>query len=67
MDYSNHLRLIVLGKTGNGKSSFLNSLLGGIISKSTPDLDKLASKQMELVLMEKKILLIDTPGSRKVY
>ena len=64
-DYSNYLRLVVLGKTGNGKSSTVNSLCGQKIFNvsSSPDSITEYCEAVTFELFNRKILLVDTPGS----
>ena len=63
-DYSNHLRLVVIGKTGNGKSSTANSLINRKLLKYGPSGSYVTEKceAVEFELENKKILLVDTPG-----
>ena len=63
-DYSNHLRLVILGKTGNGKSSTGNSLAGRKLLKSGASGAYVTEvcQAIEFELSGKKILLVDTPG-----
>lgn len=64
-DYSNHLRLVVLGKTGNGKSATINSLIGYKFLESGPSGAYVTENciAVEFELFEKQILLVDTPGN----
>ena len=63
-DFSQHLRVIILGKTGNGKSSTANSLCGEKIFNvgSSPDSITEYCEAITFELFGQKILLIDTPG-----
>ena len=63
-DFSQHLRIIVLGKTGNGKSSTVNSLCGQKIFKvgSSPDSITEYCEAVTFEYFDRKILLVDTPG-----
>jgi predicted GTPase len=63
-NYSEHLRLVILGKTGNGKSATANSLVGSKVFKSSAN-SAFVTENCEAIEFEafgKKVLLVDTPG-----
>ena len=63
-DYFDHFRVVLLGKTGNGKSSTGNSLIGENVFKTGSSVDSI-TVQCEAITFElagRKILLLDTPG-----
>ena len=63
-DYSDHFRVVLLSKTGNGKSSTGNSLIGENVFKSGSSVDSITEhcEAITFDLLGKKILLVDTPG-----
>ncbi len=64
-DYSDHLRLVLIGKTGNGKSTSANSLIGQKNYFKSGSNQAYVTQQCQAVTFDfnqKKILLVDTPG-----
>jgi predicted GTPase len=63
-DYSDHLRVVILGKTGNGKSSTINQLIGESVFKTVADSSSVTQtcEGVSFELSGQKVLLVDTPG-----
>ena len=63
-EYSDHIRVVLLGKTGNGKSSTGNSLIGENVFKTGSSVDSITMQCQAIAfeLSDQKILLVDTPG-----
>ena len=68
-EYSDHIRVVLLGKTGNGKSSTGNSLIGENVFKTGSSVDSITTQCQAVTfeLLDKKILLVDTPGEFKIF
>ncbi len=64
-DYSDHLRIVILGKTGNGKSATANTLIGEKVFNTGSYSDSLtvSCEAVSFELMGRKVLLVDTPGT----
>ena len=64
-DYKDHQRIVILGKTGNGKSATANSLVGQKVFTSGSNSDFVTENCQAVTfnLMGRKILLVDTPGA----
>jgi small GTP-binding protein len=63
-DYSDHLRIVFLGKTGNGKSSTINQLIGEKVFTASADSSSVTEtcEAVSFELSGQKVLLVDTPG-----
>ena len=63
-DYSDHMRVVLLGKTGNGKSATANTLIGEKTFNTGSNSDSITEscEAVSFELMGRKILLVDTPG-----
>ena len=74
MNFSNlSIKILLIGKTGAGKSTFINTSFGELVARSSPSLKSVTSKCTEYLLPYKineenkekcqgRIMLIDTPG-----
>ena len=63
------LKIILIGKLGSGKSTFINKSFGELVSKTSSDFKAVTSKCTEYLLpyvleerRKGRIMLIDTPG-----
>lgn len=67
-DYSKHIRIAFLGKTGHGKSSSINNLVGKKIleSRSSSRSVTYNCEGITADILNKKCLIVDTPGNLKI-
>ncbi len=63
-NYSDYLRVVMLGKTGNGKSSVSNHLVGDRVFKTGSNSNSITQtcEAVTFEMLGRKILLVDTPG-----
>ncbi len=68
-DYSDHMRIVLLGKTGNGKSATANTLIGEKVFNTGSNSDSITEscEAVSFELMGRKILLVDTPGKFLIF
>ena len=65
VDYSDCLRVVLIGKTGNGKSATANSLIGAkaFLSKASQNSVTAGCQAVTFNYNSRKTLLVDTIGN----